>query len=158
MMCWSIWHHRNQLVWKEWININDVTLFAKLNFEEWINAQKLSIVTNHVPRQVEIEHWTKTVYPRIKVNVDGAVFLDSRHFGYGCVARDSLGMVVKAKHGSKEVVFEPLLVEAMSIKEALSWIKDRGWTDVILESDCLTMVADLNNNKNMVSPYGSCSL
>ncbi|KAM6584918.1 hypothetical protein CsatB_011920 [Cannabis sativa] len=125
MMCWSIWHHRNQLVWMEkQPTVDDVILFAKLSFEEWSNAQKLSIVTNLVSRQVEIEHWTKPLYPRIKVNVDGAVFMDSRRFGYGCVARDSLGAVVKAKRGSREGVFEPLLVEAMSIKEALSWIKD----------------------------------
>ena len=34
----------------------------------------------------------------------------------------------------------PTLVEAMAVKEALSWVKEMEWQAVVIESDCLVVM------------------
>ncbi|KAM6572066.1 hypothetical protein CsatA_016146 [Cannabis sativa] len=63
-------------------------------------------------------------------------------------------MFIQAKTLKKAGDLQPHEVEAIGIKEALSWIKDNEWSSVIVESDCLRVVLDLQGNKNMASPYG----
>uniref|UniRef100_A0A803PR95 RNase H type-1 domain-containing protein n=1 Tax=Cannabis sativa TaxID=3483 RepID=A0A803PR95_CANSA len=65
-----------------------------------------------------------------------------------------LRMVIQAKTLKKVGALQPHEVEAIGIKEVLSWIKDNGWPSVIVESDCLRVVSDLQKNKSMASPYG----
>ncbi|KAM6595665.1 hypothetical protein CsatA_006189 [Cannabis sativa] len=72
----------------------------------------------------------------------------------GLVARCAAGMVLQAKTVLKTGLLQPHEVEALGFKEALSWIKSNGWVGVILESDCLRVISDIQSNKNMVSPYG----
>ncbi|XP_060961946.1 uncharacterized protein LOC133032114 [Cannabis sativa] len=90
----------------------------------------------------------------IKVNVDGAIFSNERCFGIGLIARTAAGVVLQAKSLLKEGVLKPHVVEAIGIKEALSWIKDKRWTNVVVESDCLRVIKDLQKFKHMASPYG----
>nr|GMD22444.1 uncharacterized protein LOC109158421 [Ipomoea batatas] len=49
----------------------------------------------------------------------------------------------------------PLLAEAMVCKEALSWVKAKGWMDVCMESDCFNLVNALNSKTLDRSYFGS---
>ncbi|KAM6558557.1 hypothetical protein CsatA_027796 [Cannabis sativa] len=42
----------------------------------------------------------------------------------------------------------------MGMKEALSWIKRKGWEDVIVETDSLMVVQALNSSIHMTSYFG----
>lgn len=42
----------------------------------------------------------------------------------------------------------------MIIKEALNWIKDKGWRDVTVESDCLVVIEAIRSSVSLVSPLG----
>lgn len=44
--------------------------------------------------------------------------------------------------------------EAMAIKEALSWIKEKNWSHVQLESDSLVIVQAIRSKIHMLSPLG----
>ncbi|KAM6558899.1 hypothetical protein CsatA_028138 [Cannabis sativa] len=157
MVCWSVWKHRNELVWNSTMpTVSDVVTLAKLNFIEWYNAQKNNQPTPEDNGSVDgnLEHWTPPNFPTIKVNVDGAIFTNERRFGIGLVARSSTGLAIQAKRLSKVGALKPHVVEAIGIKEALSWIKTNGWTNVVIESDCLRVIRDLQRIKNMASPYG----
>ncbi|KAM6586177.1 hypothetical protein CsatB_013179 [Cannabis sativa] len=70
------------------------------------------------------------------------------------VARNSAGTVLKAVQICKHGGWRPLMVEAMGLKEALSWIKEKGWHHVIVKTDCLTLINDIKNAKILASPYG----
>ncbi|KAJ8749029.1 hypothetical protein K2173_013473 [Erythroxylum novogranatense] len=44
------------------------------------------------------------------------------------------------KTGRFRGMFLPIVAEALAIKEALSWVQGKGWSNVICESDSLTVV------------------
>lgn len=47
-----------------------------------------------------------------------------------------------------------VMAEIMAIKEALSWIEDTGWMNVIVESDSLVSVQVIRSKVSMLSPFG----
>lgn len=49
---------------------------------------------------------------------------------------------------------DALMAEAMSCQEALSWLKQQGLDNIILELEALNVVNALNNNIPMLSPIG----
>ncbi|KAJ0983117.1 hypothetical protein J5N97_011372 [Dioscorea zingiberensis] len=72
----------------------------------------------------------------IKCNVDAAVFKDRGQIGFGCVLRDENGSFIAARNGLLVAAGDPVLAEALSCREALSWIKELGLLNVCMESDC----------------------
>uniref|UniRef100_A0A803QFA4 RNase H type-1 domain-containing protein n=1 Tax=Cannabis sativa TaxID=3483 RepID=A0A803QFA4_CANSA len=81
-------------------------------------------------------------------------FLDCQDYGYGIVARDEHGFMLEGVsrlcHGS----VCPELAEAIGVREALSWIKDKQWPHVILETNCLVVVQAIPNPIHMISLFG----
>ncbi|XP_019189430.1 PREDICTED: uncharacterized protein LOC109183825 [Ipomoea nil] len=61
-----------------------------------------------------------------------------------------LGEVMFAKEGMHTV----REAEAMGTREALSWIKEKGWKRVILETDALIVTQAVAGGNN-ISPFGS---
>uniref|UniRef100_A0A803NVR1 RNase H type-1 domain-containing protein n=1 Tax=Cannabis sativa TaxID=3483 RepID=A0A803NVR1_CANSA len=59
---------------------------------------------------------------------------------------------------SKMGILKPHVVEAIGIKEALSWIEANAWTNVVVESDYLRVIRDIQKSKHMASPYGHICL
>uniref|UniRef100_A0A803QD58 RNase H type-1 domain-containing protein n=1 Tax=Cannabis sativa TaxID=3483 RepID=A0A803QD58_CANSA len=100
-------------------------------------------------------NWTAPVAGFLKVNVDGALFSASNSFGLGGLARDANGHLIEAFCLHKPGCVQPSLVEAIGVKEALSWIKTKGWEHVILETDSLVVVQALQSNVVMQSLFGS---
>lgn len=72
----------------------------------------------------------------IKVNTDAAIFASENQFSFSFVAHDLTGTLKKARTVCKRGVVQPELVEAMGIREALSWIKHYRWKEVLLEWYC----------------------
>ncbi|XP_060960744.1 uncharacterized protein LOC133031285 [Cannabis sativa] len=130
MTFWSIWTHRNDLIWNSKQPVSrDVVTLAKLNYIDWFNAQQHNVTT---------------------APVDG---LNGR-YGVGFDARTAAGLVLEARVISKSGYLQPHVVEAIGIKEALSWSEANGWPKVVIESDCLRVINDLQKFKHMVSPHG----
>ena len=106
MLCWSIWKHINELVWQAKIPVmNEVVTFAKLNFVDWRNAQKMYSISAQIreANREEKEHWTTPNFLTIKVNVDGAISDNDGRYGFGMVARSSAGLVLSAQITSRKV-------------------------------------------------------
>uniref|UniRef100_A0A803PAP9 RNase H type-1 domain-containing protein n=1 Tax=Cannabis sativa TaxID=3483 RepID=A0A803PAP9_CANSA len=101
-----------------------------------------------------VEQWCVPSSNNIKVNVDAVVFDDNSTFCVGFVARDSNDFFVeggtKLFHGSISLV----VVEAIGVREALSWIKDHSWLSVDLETDCLSVVQAIRSSVVMLSLFG----
>ncbi|XP_062112468.1 uncharacterized protein LOC133823623 [Humulus lupulus] len=157
VLCWVLWKIRNELVWNK-INlvVNKVVFLTKLTLNQYRSAQERlqrSSSNQHDDEEV-LEQWTKPQIGMIKVNVDGALFDNEGYFGFGMVARGSEGGFIEAFQSSSKGRVIPNMVEALGIKEALSWIKRKGWSKVILESDCLNVVNAIKSTSCMVSPYG----
>jgi hypothetical protein len=75
----------------------------------------------------------------IKINTDASVTSEARKSGAGGVVRDLAGFVAA---WSKPLpgITDPLIVEAMALREGVIFAKLRGCTRVMLEVDCLEIV------------------
>ncbi|XP_074327365.1 uncharacterized protein LOC141665282 [Apium graveolens] len=73
------------------------------------------------------EHWQLPPEGTIKVNTDAAYFAESNTYAYAMVARDHIGSLLEAKTAGKHGHIDPMMAEALSIREALSWIKLKSW-------------------------------
>ena len=86
--------------------------------------------------------------------MDGAVFSDDGKVGFGWILRDHIGVFCAAGQGSSYGPSEASLDEALSMREALSWLKHRSLTKIIIESDSLDLVQSLRSSHNNNSPIG----
>ena len=130
---WAIWNSRNRLThdkegWNPTYSVRRV-------------REDLAIL--ELPRQQEITlpgfGWEPPDAPHIKINTDAAVHLDDGYAGAGGVTRSSSGFKgawCKPISG----VTDPLIAEALALKEGVLLATLRGFTHVIMETDCLEAV------------------
>uniref|UniRef100_A0A803P367 RNase H type-1 domain-containing protein n=1 Tax=Cannabis sativa TaxID=3483 RepID=A0A803P367_CANSA len=78
----------------------------------------------------------------------------SKRFGFGCVARNPVGHLLEAISDSRIGMVLPEIAEIIGMMEALSWIKRKGWEDVIIETDSSMVVQALNSSVHMSSYFG----
>ncbi|KAM6562357.1 hypothetical protein CsatB_022355 [Cannabis sativa] len=73
------------------------------------------------------ESWTRPAENTIKINVDVALFDSDNKYGFKIIARNHLGHLVAARAGCHGRRYAAEIIEAMGIKEALSWVKTNNW-------------------------------
>ncbi|XP_030477880.1 uncharacterized protein LOC115694918 [Cannabis sativa] len=100
------------------------------------------------------DFWTKPADGMIKINVDEATFDANNSFGTGFIVRDFKGAVILASSTFSTGFSNAPFAEIISIKEALSWIKDSNLSNVVIETDCLTAVQALQSRIDMPSMFG----
>ncbi|XP_019190724.1 PREDICTED: uncharacterized protein LOC109185199 [Ipomoea nil] len=135
MVCWGLWGSRNERVWNGLGFDSNTVVHRALPFlENWKLANEastqFSVVAGHPTR------WSKPALGRIKLNCDAAICQGSIVMGISWVLRDDEGKFLAAKN---TVVPRNYLVkeaEALSIREALSWLisTSMGSVDVEMES------------------------
>ncbi|KAM6545103.1 hypothetical protein CsatB_025839 [Cannabis sativa] len=156
MLCWAIWAARNDLVWKNRVrSVKDVVTFAKSSLDQWLNAQGKGNIPSMSPFKVGdgSEQWVKPV-SGIKLNVDAAIFDSLHKHGYGCVIRDHTGGLVSVLAGVFSGSVAPELAEIMGIREALSWLKDRPFSQAVIETDSLVCADAIRSAEAFVSAFG----
>ncbi|XP_060969468.1 uncharacterized protein LOC133036755 [Cannabis sativa] len=156
MLCWSIWNTRNEVQWQSKNRtVLEVVKSAKHVLGQWkitkFEAPTAMFATGGISNS---NSWRKPNVFTVKVNVDGATFETQHKFGFGCVARDSHGRLLEAISGSRWGCVSAEIAEVIGIKEALSWIKRKGWDAVVLESDALVVVQAINSSVHMPSQFG----
>ncbi|XP_062108098.1 uncharacterized protein LOC133818976 [Humulus lupulus] len=157
MLCWQLWKARNELVWQQQASsVERVVLSARTTLDHWISAQKESLLPSLgvLSPNEGSEHWTKSSVIMIKINFDGAIFENESRYGVGFVARGHDGHLIEAKMKSNAGCLTSAVVEAIRVKEALSWKKDHNWQQVVLEADSLVVVQAIRNPYTMASPFG----
>ncbi|KAM6585542.1 hypothetical protein CsatB_012544 [Cannabis sativa] len=157
MVCWALWNARNNTVWKDKSStVSAVLTSAKTTLDHWKKAQdNICLSSMFFDNKGDgAELWTKPGNNHIKINVDAALFPQEHSYGYGIVARDSTGHLIEAKTGYFEGDLDASTVEALSIKEALSWIKSKNWQNVEIESDSMISVQGIRGNQMINSLFG----
>ncbi|XP_060972657.1 uncharacterized protein LOC133038503 [Cannabis sativa] len=121
---WAIWSARNKVVWKgKTAQADNIVVFAKNYLSQWNNAQKTVLGSSCS-----------------ETNDDVALFDGGRSFRTGVVARDEKGWLIEGRITYTSSTVEPVLAEAISVKEVLTWIKCNQWQHVTVESNCLGVV------------------
>lgn len=92
---------------------------------------RLAIYTN----KQKNSRWERPHLPFLKCNADVASFDNGNVISFGVIVRSSNGSFVCAKSGALTLHISVLEVEALSIREALLWMKEFGYTHVVFEVD-----------------------
>lgn len=158
MVCLAIWGARNELVWQNRRSpILNIVTSAIGHLDQWQSAQKFKNESPNSGLQQGdgAERWSVPVSNSIKVNVDAALFEEERKYVIGMVVRDNKGLLqegcTKLFRGKTDVA----IVEAMGVREALSWLKNHPGSMATVETDCLTVIQAIRSSVDMVSVFGT---
>ncbi|CAH9095283.1 unnamed protein product [Cuscuta epithymum] len=77
----------------------------------------------------------------LKLNIDAAVRVNGCRLGW-CL-RDDRGNFVATATRSWPGKLSPLGAEMIGIREALSWVKERGWTHIEVETDSFRAITEI---------------
>lgn len=77
---------------------------------------------------------------RVKVNTGTPLFVSMNIYSHAQVVRDRNGNLIKAMSKFYQGTVTPELAEAMEICKALSWVKTKQQTNVIIETNFLVLV------------------
>ncbi|XP_019157468.1 PREDICTED: uncharacterized protein LOC109154044 [Ipomoea nil] len=139
---WVVWSTRNDIVWR---NIQPFVAAMRMQVSSvracWEESNRRGI--RDVDRAGHASTWEPPPISSVKCNVDAATFSDGA--GYGAVIRDHNGRFIAAKNGRIMSNREPLMVEAIAAREALKWLKDLQYSNIIIESDCLNFCTAFNS-------------
>ncbi|KAL8121558.1 hypothetical protein AgCh_018338 [Apium graveolens] len=148
---------RNALVWNnKGMVVSEIVESAVSILSQWHSAQdkffdpSLGFMT-HIDGD---EHWCVPNDNMIKVNTDAAIFDNSQCFSFSAVARDHEGGLIEAISRCEGGQLASEVVEALGIKEALSWIKRKSWMEVVVETDSLVCVQAIRSGSVMLSYFG----
>lgn len=147
LFCWSLWNRRNRWVWDR-VNTSVFGVkAAALNlFNDWKKAQEEVKVTG-IQKMLGDRRWCKPPAGWLKVNIDAAWVSQANTTSMGCVIRDEAGEFVRARCSEMQPCVEPKMAEALSLKEALAWIKDWRSAQVIFETDSKLLVDALTGSR-----------
>lgn len=101
-----------------------------------------------VQQSVHVTIWQEPSLGWMKVNVDAALNMPTRRTWVGWVIRNSDGSFYAACSMSKRSVYTPKEVEAMGIREVLSWCKSKGLDFVQVEKNSLVVFSELTSVSN----------
>ena len=155
---WGIWFWRNKKVWEDRIVPANTAMELAFNtVHEWRKARKQEepASTNRSNADsLSNRKWRPLPQGMLKVNVDASVFPQSEIFSVGMVVRDHNGMFIAAKVMSLPRPGTILEAESIGVREALSWIMQRGDEQGIIESDSLLTIRALQGKKKYLLEVG----
>lgn len=139
MVCWSLWHRRNKWVWERVNGSAFGVKAAAMNLlADWRRAHE-ECGRSLGSAVMGVQHWSTPPVGWYKINTDAAIFHDGS-VGLGSVIRDSTGRFIRARCGRVVGGWQPREAEALSLKEALSWVKSLALEHCIFESDSMSLV------------------
>jgi ribonuclease HI len=157
ILIWTIWNNRNNLVWNEQrINARQVGFQAQHHWEEWHTICVVGRETDQQVHEVTNLTWQPPLHGILKCNVDASFFNNEGACGWGWCIRGSNGQFILA---GSNILYEKLNIiegEALAIKEAMCEIIQRGFTQVIFESDSKVVVDAIHSRNVGVSEF--CSI
>lgn len=112
----------------------------------------MSVIEEELRVISTVEKWRRPTYGWTSIIVDAAIFYDLG--AISSIRRNHLGQLTGANVRNYPHICVLAVLEVLAIREALSWVKDRGLSHVVIESDCLLAVKTINNNEVLNSNYG----
>jgi ribonuclease HI len=151
-LAWSIWQVRN----KRRLNQGGVDLEG-VNQRAYCLASEFSAgLVNQLPRPAPPRclRWSPPPPGYVKVNYDGAVFLETMEASLGVVIRDELGRPMVSL--SQKVPFpgSSTAVEALALRRAMFLAIEMGFYSVIVEGDSEMLVRAVTSLGGSATVYG----
>ncbi|KAJ9135229.1 hypothetical protein P3X46_032437 [Hevea brasiliensis] len=148
MIMWSLWSHRNEVVWhQKYQQPFSILSRARSIHSEWnVACVNISPHTAHVhPDSVLQTHWKPLEQGAFKCNIDVALLNDGS-YGLGTIIRDYTGYCCVGRLLARLGLIVPLIGEVLSFREALSWLKSLSFQPVCVETDSQLVFQVLNTS------------
>nr|GMD81077.1 uncharacterized protein LOC109164833 [Ipomoea batatas] len=145
MICWYIWYARNERVWNNLVvSPRTIVEKAKAHLTEWTTVQEKD---DFMPSQQNdfTTRWMKPSSGRLKLNVDAAVDHTRGRMGFGWVLRNEHGDFIAAVSLPWPGMYSVKEAEAIAVREALSWLKDKSISHCQVETDALQITQSLQS-------------
>ena len=101
---------------------------------------------------IEGSRWSSPQDGLVKINFDGAVFSESNQSGVGVVIRDNNGAVLASYSEKIHQTYKPDEVEVLATLKAVTFARESGFRNVILEGDSLRLITALKSTEGSLSP------
>ena len=124
-----------------------------LEWNEYQLAQDAGIVEegNSAGKVGATRGWEKPQDNWIKINTDAALNMKRGKAGWGIVARDRHGRVIRSWACPATNCAEAQVEEALAIREAMVVAKRKGWRMVEFEANCKMVVDKINAQEEEIS-------
>ncbi|KAL0449808.1 UNVERIFIED_CONTAM: putative mitochondrial protein [Sesamum latifolium] len=168
-ICWSVWWNRNRsLMERVSMSAGELLSFATNYLHSF---QQAATLPDRIDTKVINRRWSPLGIGEIKLNFDGAVFLNSSEIGLGVIAQDSDGVCIGWRSVRMKGLRAPEMVEATAAREAILLAERFGWRRITLEGDCANLYFKLvsclpdcsalgiitRDIKSLASAFDSCS-
>ncbi|XP_062013823.1 uncharacterized protein LOC133730205 [Rosa rugosa] len=100
-------------------------------------------------------HWAPPPGGSLKLNYDASVAANGEQVGIGSVCRDSDGNMVAAMGERVAGRLKPCAAELFSVMRGVEWAMERGWTGLVVETDCLEAVRMVNGSDECLASEGT---
>lgn len=145
MLAWSLWNHRNAVVWRGKFNTPQLVCHSAHEFmQQWKKAQARPLVETNL-REVRKARWQRPHQGSLSCNVDAAISAERKVCSFGCLLRDDQGRFIAGYGGASLGNIDPKIVEAMAFREALVWVKDKNLSNVTFQLDSMLVVQAVNH-------------
>jgi hypothetical protein len=151
---WHLWDTRN-ILREEGVQVNPINVAMKIKaYIELIISQLPSLETDHRRGTSRAVSWSPPPEGFLMINVDAALFSSSNCMGAGVVIRNHVGDFAGACGDYIHNVSSPELAEALAIRSVVIFASEEGMDNLIIASDCLSVVQSLNAKGMDRSAYG----
>lgn len=142
MVCLSIWKNRDDIVWNqkgmEFIEVVTSSV-SVLSYSKNAHDKSFNYSFGFITHTDDDVHWKRPLEDTIMVNTDAALLEDSNCYSYAMIARDHEGNMSGAVSNCKQGNIDPEFIEAIGIRQTLSWVKTKAWPKVVVETDCVVV-------------------
>lgn len=90
-----------------------------------------------------------------KLNIDGSIFFDIQEVGIGVILRDIKGNAVMVVSKKEKALVQLENIKSLAILRGLQFCLQLGISNLIVESDCQSLVTELQNHQASLSPLGN---
>ena len=156
MAIWHIWENRNNIRNGEKMSHPSRVagkIKAYVDFILLLNFR--SAGSNRREHQVSIPKWSPRPAESVKVNVDAAIFAQTKRMGIGVVIRNHLGLVLASSRGFIDHVDNPELGEAIAMRHALFFAEDSGFQKILVETDSASLINKIKSKVDDMSHTGA---
>jgi ribonuclease HI len=169
---WHLWDTRNKIR-EEGGTAHPSSVAVKINsYVDLIFVHLYKNASRPRSETTPASPWAPPPVGSLLVNVDATLFASSTSMGAGMVVRDSLGVFVAARRDSFLNVQVPEIAEATAVRAALSFAHEEHLDNLIVATDCLTVVKRVESKlkdrsscgpiiediKNLMESFSSCSI
>lgn len=129
---------------------------AKTYYSAWLAAT--TDEQNKQSTVVTQECWIKPQHGFMKLNVDAAINKEEDCMGFGCVLRDEHRHFIAVRGAQWRGTLTSKEVEAVAIRESLSWLKSLTVNNIIIETDSQQVFQSYNSGVGESSQISKANL